>query len=99
MTFHHLLPKQKGSLYRKLFKALKPGGVYIEGDYIVPEGKMNHLLNQYHALPDETKGGTHHIDIPLSLAVQFELLRQVGFAEIEEVYAQEENSILKAMKS
>ena len=98
MTLHHLLPKQKGKLYRQLFKALKQGGVYIEGDYIVPEDKMNRLLGQYHALPIEAKGGTHHIDIPLSLAVQFELLGQAGFEEIREFYTQGENVILKAMK-
>ena len=59
---------------------------------------MNLLLDNYHALPDENKGGTHHIDIPLSLTVQLNLLRQAGFAEIREIYSQGENVILMAMK-
>ena len=32
MTAHHLLPESKRNLYRRIKKALKPGGIYIEGD-------------------------------------------------------------------
>ena len=60
---------------------------------------MNQLLDQYHALPREAKGGTHHIDIPLSLAVQIELLQQAGFKKIREIYSQGENVILTARKA
>jgi tRNA (cmo5U34)-methyltransferase len=45
MTLHHLLPESKNSLYRKIRKALKPGGKYIEGDYLTtPETQKNLLL-------------------------------------------------------
>ena len=99
MTLHHLLPDQKRILYQNLYTALKNDGVYIEGDYIVPEEKMNCLLEAYKALPEESKGGSHHIDIPLSLAVQIKLLRQAGFMDIQKVYACGENVILSAKKN
>ena len=98
MTLHHLLPDQKSKLYRKLFNALKQGGVYIEGDYIVSHDKMNRLLDQYQALPAEAQGGTHHIDIPMSFAVQIDLLQQAGFEEVRKIYSQGENVILTARK-
>lgn len=98
MTLHHLLPDQKRVLYRKCFNALKSGGLYIEGDYIVPEEKMQRLLENYRALPDVARGGSHHIDIPLSLATQIDLLREAGFTQVEKVYQQGENVILSARK-
>ena len=98
MTLHHLLPDQKSKLYRNLFNALKQGGVYIEGDYIVDAEKMNRLLDEYYKLPDKAKGGSHHIDIPMSLPVQIDLLQQAGFEEIREIYSQGENVILTAKK-
>lgn len=99
MTLHHLLPDQKRSLYKNLYTALKNGGVYIEGDYIVSKEKMNRLLEAYEVLPDQAKGGSHHIDIPLSLAEQSKLLRQAGFVDIQKIYAQGENVIFVAKKS
>ena len=98
MTLHHLLPGQKTALYARLCRALKPGGLYVEGDYIVPEEKMNRLLAEYRALPEVAKGGTHHIDIPLSLDMQQDLLHQAGFTEVRKIYARGESLILAARK-
>lgn len=99
MTLHHLLPDQKGALYRKCVRALTSHGRYIEGDYVVKEEKMQHLLESYQALPAAARGGSHHIDIPLSLKVQTGLLRTAGFSQISMVYHQGENVILSAIKS
>ena len=35
MTMHHLWPDEKINVYRGVLGALKPGGFYIEGDFIV----------------------------------------------------------------
>jgi tRNA (cmo5U34)-methyltransferase len=98
MTLHHLLPEQKRGLYRKCFHALKRWGIYIEGDYIVVEEKMQRLLEAYRALPEAGRGGSHHIDIPLSLKVQVDLLNAAGFRQVRKVYQQGENVILSARK-
>ena len=34
-TIHHLLHDAKRELYRRILKSLKPGGLYVEGDYII----------------------------------------------------------------
>jgi trans-aconitate methyltransferase len=36
-AIHHLEPDEKRSLYRQSFKALAPGGVFLNGDEIRPE--------------------------------------------------------------
>ncbi len=98
MTFHHLLPEAKQSLYQRIFNALKPGGSYIEGDYIVSVEKMNRLLAEFRCMPAAYQEGGHHIDIPLSLDIQKALLRAAGFTSIDVVYQRGENVILTALK-
>jgi len=98
MTLHHLLPEEKLPLYRRLWHALRPGTPYIEGDYIVSPAKMARLLAQYRALPPEMKQGRYHIDIPLSLATQIDLLKEVGFIDIHTLYEEGETIILTATK-
>lgn len=99
MTLHHLLPNEKRRLYENIFTALRPQSLYIEGDYIVGEEKMERLLASYRALFLEVKQGSHHIDIPLSLQKQFELLQVVGFSNVEVVYSRGENVIISAKKT
>lgn len=79
-TMHHLLPEAKLALYRKIMGALKPGGLYIEGDYIVAEQTEQELLARYRRLnAGLTPERQYHIDIPLSLGTQAELLEAAGF--------------------
>lgn len=98
MTLHHLLPEEKQPLYRQLWRALRPGKQYIEGDYIVSPEKMARLLTQYRALPPEMKQGRFHIDIPLSLEKQTNLLKEAGFIDIHTLYEEGETIILAATK-
>ena len=46
MTLHHLYPETKRHLYEKIRSWLKPGGTYIEGDYVVSEEKERCLLER-----------------------------------------------------
>jgi tRNA (cmo5U34)-methyltransferase len=96
MTLHHLLADQKSTLYQKVFHALKPGGRYIEGDYMVAPEKMHQLLQAYKNLPEHLQNGSHHIDIPLSPQLQTELLKNAGFINIRCIYEERENLILTA---
>ena len=99
MTLHHLLPDEKRRLYEKILSALRPQSLYIEGDYVVREEKMESLLANYRVLSPEVKKGSHHIDIPLSLPKQFELLQVAGFSEIALIYSRGENVIISAKKT
>ncbi len=98
MTLHHLLPEEKAKLYPRICRALKPGGYYIEGDYMVSEEKMQRLLTAYQAMPADLKGGSHHIDIPLSIETQTALLTNAGFSHPEVIYQKGENVILNAQR-
>ncbi len=81
MTLHHLLPHQKADLYSRVRACLVPGGVYVEGDYVVePPGEARLLAAYYEATRTEPPGAPQpHIDIPASLTTQEELLGRAGF--------------------
>jgi tRNA (cmo5U34)-methyltransferase len=86
MTLHHLKPRKKGQLYRRIRQALQGGGQYIEGDYVVSEEKAGQFLAQYRERMDqvEERGeSVYHIDIPLTMEMQQGLLLEAGFAWVE----------------
>jgi RimJ/RimL family protein N-acetyltransferase/phospholipid N-methyltransferase len=87
MTMHHLWPEQKVAIYRKILGALKTGGSYIEGDFIVDAIAAEQYKRRYETitanLPDKAKAGEYHIDIPFTLDVQKKLLCQAGFGVVD----------------
>ena len=90
MTMHHLWAEEKTGVYRKILKTLKPGGVYIEGDYIVKDTLLAEQYRRRHGaitanLPEGAGAGEYHIDIPFTLEVQLNLLNGAGFESVEVV--------------
>ncbi len=101
MSLHHLLPGTKLDLYRRIFNALKPGGLYIEGDYVVSRAKEVLALAAYYDRigPDFPEREGHlHLDIPLSRERQLELLREAGFSAVEITWEREEAAVFMARK-
>ncbi len=105
MTMHHLWPDEKVKVYREIFGALKSGGCYIEGDFMVDDLAVKQYKQRFEIitanLPDKAKPGEYHIDIPCSIETQINLLSEAGFGSIE-VLAEINNingAILKAVKS
>jgi tRNA (cmo5U34)-methyltransferase len=99
MTMHHLLPKRKRELYSKILRALKPGGLYIEGDYVVSGAKEVLGLAAYLDVlgSDLTdKEGQYHLDLPLSRGRQLKLLREAGFSTAEIVWDGDEAAVFAA---
>ena len=71
-SLHHFLPERKKELYRKAYNGLKPGGVFLLGDYIACCEEEEELLRSVYlkrreqfAIPDNC---FVHFDIPLTLA-------------------------------
>ena len=98
-TMHHFTPDVKSRLYSRIADALKAGGRYIEGDYVVSPDEERSLLARYSELvkslradgavgDGDTMDGTYHIDIPLSVQSQVAVLREAGFADVEVVFEQ-----------
>lgn len=88
-TMHHFTPAVKVALYQKINRALKPGGKYIEGDYVVSAAEADELLARYEAivaqfgLDDATQ---YHLDIPVTVDAQIRLLKQADFATVDLLY-------------
>jgi tRNA (cmo5U34)-methyltransferase len=97
MTLHHLLPARKAGLYERIRRALRVGGHYIEGDYVVGEAEAARLLATYHEVmeqPDDD--GIYHVDIPLTVEVQRELLLGSGFASVEVTWREGAAAVFEA---
>jgi tRNA (cmo5U34)-methyltransferase len=108
VTMHHLWPDEKAGVYRKILNTLKPGGWYIEDDFIVDEIMAEQYRRRYEIvisnLPDadKVKAGEYHIDIPCSLDMQIKLLNNAGFSYVEildeNIQLSDSGAIIKAIK-
>lgn len=101
-TLHHFKYKKKQKIYDKLFQAIKQGGYYIECDYIACCDEEERLcLEQYECKRRENNISDDvfvHIDIPLTLEHQLELMKNAGFNDIRVLYENCGTMILKAKK-
>lgn len=99
MTLHHLLPEKKLHLYKNIHRALKKGGKYIEGDYVVSEKKESQFLAAYWERmkkAEDSQEGVYHIDIPMSKQRQINLLKEAGFADVKISWEKDESVIFVA---
>lgn len=102
MTMHHWLPEEKQKLYRKIYDAVKDGGVYIENDYLLTEGtpeqrkaKEECGLEERRRLDKENPSLTHvHLDVPLTVDSEIQILKNAGFKSVEEVWHSTNNVTL-----
>ncbi len=88
-TLHHFPAEQKWGLFQKICRSLKPGGVYLECDYIATSQAIEDLTFAECArrrtrdkIPPEQ---FVHFDTPLTLAHEVEALEGAGFARVEVV--------------
>ncbi len=99
-TLHHFKYEKKQEIFDKLFKALKSGGYYIECDYIACcEEEERLCLAHYEDKCRLSKIGADvfiHIDIPLTLAHETELLRKAGFGAVRVLYENGGTVIIRA---
>lgn len=101
MTMHHFFIHEKRRIYRRIYDAVKPGGKYIEGDYMVsPEVEVSALAYYF----EQSKGleqaelGKFHLDIPFTVEKQVMLLKSVGFDPVRVIYRTNNNAIVVAKK-
>lgn len=89
-TLHHFSHEAKIGLYRKVKEALKPGGRYIECDYMVETQAEEDLCYSENArkrkeqgIPD---GEFYHYDTPCTVQNQIEMLKTAGFTQVKMVF-------------
>ena len=101
-TMHHILAAEKLALYANIYKALKPGGKYIECDYMVEaQEEEDRLLAEslrLRAAHNISEGELYHLDTPLTVENQIKLLLQAGFSQAEKVWRTGITTIVVAQK-
>ena len=78
-ALHHFDPANKRMLYRRIFDALRPGGIYLNSDRFYENIEDQEIdLKQYIEDPNRFP----HMDTPLAISVETQLLKDVGFTDI-----------------
>lgn len=103
MPLHHFEADAKAGLYRKIYRSLRPGGVFLEGDYMIGSddstAEMEFLeerrkLQQNFHLTEKF----YHYDTPFTVKHETSLLRSAGFSAVQRVWGIENNVMLLAEK-
>ena len=81
-TLHHFTPEKKAALYGKIRRALKPGGIYLQAEYVACCEEEETLLWETFRRKRERDGIAQdafvHFDAPLTLERELALLRGAG---------------------
>ena len=78
-ALHHFKKEEKEILYKKIFECLKENGEFINSDFIAESEEFE--KNQLDELDNHFEE-FNHIDIPLTLEHELEILNKVGFKDI-----------------
>lgn len=102
-TMHHFSHEQKIQLYSRIYSALKPGGKYIECDYMVIEQKdEDYNFKESVRIRNEqniTDGEFYHYDTPCTIENQLKMLRLAKFEKVEMVWRIENSTIVVAERA
>ena len=94
--------EDKIRIFEKIYRAVKPGGSYLQCDYIACCDEEERLCREEYEYRRQrnlvSDGMLVHIDIPLTLRRETELLLKAGFSRVEVLYIREGTVILKARK-
>ena len=82
-TLHHFTPEQKAALFQKVRRALKPGGMYLQAEYVACCPQEEEWLRQALGEKRRREGIAPetfvHFDVPLTAERELALLRGAGF--------------------
>lgn len=97
-SLHHFTAERKASLYRSVLSALRPGGVYVETDYVAQDDREEAFyFAEYARLSQGAPAGKFHYDTPLTAEHTLALLREAGFGAVR-LHAKYENTALIVAK-
>lgn len=86
-TLHHVSAAKKAELFAKVHRWLRPGGVFLECDYIASTPEMEELAfaecTRRRARDKVPEDAFVHFDTPLTLEHELDALRAGGFASVE----------------
>lgn len=79
-ALHHFTREDKAVLYAKVYAALRPGGLFINSDWVAQSQEEED--ERFREL-EENPLGRSHIDTPLTIENERIALTEAGFADIE----------------
>jgi len=86
-TLHHFTAEKKMKLFAKICRALKPGGLFLECDYIATSQEIEDLVFdecRRRRLRDGIAEDVFiHFDTPLTLEHEMQAMHSAGFATVE----------------
>lgn len=86
-TLHHFTAEKKREVFSQIYRALRPGGVYLECDYIASSQQIEDLTfaecERRRARDGIAPGQFVHFDTPLTLAHEMRAMREAGFESAE----------------
>ena len=101
-SLHHFSHDAKRGLYRKIHASLRPGGLYVECDYMVDHQEeedalfeQRERLIRQQGLSEETH---YHFDTPCTVSNQVSLLVFSGFHRVDSVFRLGNTVMLAAYK-
>lgn len=101
-SLHHFKPEKKEELFKKIYRSLRQGGIYIEADYIACCEEEEELLMEVcdskrkkDQIPDNV---FVHFDTPLTAGHEMELLRNAGFEDVHLVCSIEGAAFITGIK-
>ncbi len=100
MTLHHFDYDTKVSLYQKIYQTLKPGGFFIETDYIITDEKEEafYIAERKRLRAENNIVGLDMYDTPLTVAHEIAALTAAGFSQVEQVWSHKDTRIIIAKK-
>lgn len=98
MSLHHFVYSRKRAVYERVRRALKPGGLYIEGDWYVTPAEEISCMTRYLEAEKSRGGLLCHVDIPFSLPTQLKVLEEAGFEPVEVFWKQNTRAVITARR-
>ncbi len=98
LSIHHLPDEGKRQLYHRIFRLLRPGGIFVNADQVLGESAwhqrwfMDYWEDYVSKGPlskaerEEIRGRRDTLDKNARLPVQLEWLREAGFSDVDVVY-------------
>ncbi|MGA2933731.1 MAG: methyltransferase domain-containing protein [Methanomicrobiales archaeon] len=111
LSIHHLERDEKRDLYRKVFSALRPGGVFVNADQVKGETPRQHRRNLAYwddfvlrgpLEPEEIQamfGRRKALDRMEKLSVQMGWLEGIGFIDVDVVYKNRSFSVFTGRRA
>jgi len=95
MSLHHFNPAQKLDLYARVRQTLRPGGVFLNCDYII-DNPFAARMNFARLRRLKCEPGAMHFDTPLTVRQERNVLRRARFERVEIVWKNKNTKVVLA---